>query len=537
MGILSGNSCSIITILPLGGVCNVINTSTPQSTNGLISLVVTGGTSPYDVRWDNGQIGTTLTNLSTGTYKATIIDYYGDYTATTFCTVGNTSFYLEKFENCSDNTSYVYYTANLTNPEFTPSKVYKLTTQNGCWISSGITLYSGQTYISDYAQKQLNIGGPYNTCELCLPTVPPTPVYSQNLCLQSTLNSNTTQINFSSGSTINGTPSWTSVTPNYVIYYNNSSARWLLSGITLAGGGIVYRQNPSIPPIGSWTVTGPSSGSLSINLTSGICGAIPLNFLSLTTNNPQNNTLLGSVNMVGNGGVPGYTYSINGINYQQGGVFNLGYGSYVAYVKDSNGTVHSQSFTLSAPIITSYQLNITNTNNPMAVNGTLSSLSTQSFNFSVNPPLPVGKTISFKLQTIFSLTGYTSGVFSPTFTANQTTTNISNPLTTSNHTLITIPRPGCLSTPGNVNKSGVTFNYNTVTIVGGSSLPTGTVSLGVSTPTVISSNPGSCPTFGNIKCSINVSNISITPSTNNVMVSSTLTPIVFPLQLTGTITP
>ena len=111
MGQLSGNSCNIITILPLGLECDSINASTPQSTNGLIALFVTGGTSPYNVTWNNGSQGTLLTNLSPGNYTATVVDYYGDFTATTTCTVGYDTFYLEVLENCETPNNNIYYLA------------------------------------------------------------------------------------------------------------------------------------------------------------------------------------------------------------------------------------------------------------------------------------------------------------------------------------------------------------------------------------------------------------------------------------------
>ena len=49
MGQLSGNSCNIITLFPLGVECNSVNSSTPETSNGLISLYITGGTAPYNV--------------------------------------------------------------------------------------------------------------------------------------------------------------------------------------------------------------------------------------------------------------------------------------------------------------------------------------------------------------------------------------------------------------------------------------------------------------------------------------------------------
>ena len=59
MGQLSGNSCNIITILPLGVDCNSVNASTPDATNGVIVLHITGGTPPYNIVWNNGFTGFT----------------------------------------------------------------------------------------------------------------------------------------------------------------------------------------------------------------------------------------------------------------------------------------------------------------------------------------------------------------------------------------------------------------------------------------------------------------------------------------------
>ena len=172
----------------------------------------------------------------------------------------------------------------------------------------------------------------------------------------------------------------------------------------------------------------------------------------------------------------------------------------------------------------------------MIANGNTSMSANDTFTFSVNPPLPVGKSITFKLQTVIITTGFTAGSFTPTFITNQTT-NITSTLTTTSMAQISVPRPACSATPGVVNLSGVTYTYNTVTIVGGGTLPTGTLNLTVNTPTVISTSAQACATYGKLKCSVTVLNIAITPSTNNIMSSTTLTPIIFPIENTGTISP
>jgi len=94
MGLLSGNSCNIITIFPLGVDCDSLNATTPDDANGLITLYITGGTPPYNVSWDNGSQGTLITNLLPGDYTATVTDYYKDFTATTTCSVGKSYIWL-----------------------------------------------------------------------------------------------------------------------------------------------------------------------------------------------------------------------------------------------------------------------------------------------------------------------------------------------------------------------------------------------------------------------------------------------------------
>lgn len=89
MSVISGNTCSIVTILPMSISCITTNATNYNSTDGSMTLKISGGTSPYTIYWSNGsQNIQTLSNVSPGTYTATVVDYYGDYTASTYCTVG-----------------------------------------------------------------------------------------------------------------------------------------------------------------------------------------------------------------------------------------------------------------------------------------------------------------------------------------------------------------------------------------------------------------------------------------------------------------
>jgi len=82
------NPCQVYTNFPLGLRCNVI--SQPDlftNKGGILKIEVTGGTSPYEYYWSNGSQQDTIFDLSAGDYTVTVVDYYGDYTATTTCTL------------------------------------------------------------------------------------------------------------------------------------------------------------------------------------------------------------------------------------------------------------------------------------------------------------------------------------------------------------------------------------------------------------------------------------------------------------------
>ena len=81
------NECEVLTIFPMVLICNNTNPSTPQSYDGAISLMVSGGTPPYNITWEEGGSGPTKSNLGVGDYHATIVDFYGDFTANTICSL------------------------------------------------------------------------------------------------------------------------------------------------------------------------------------------------------------------------------------------------------------------------------------------------------------------------------------------------------------------------------------------------------------------------------------------------------------------
>ena len=87
MGDSLQNECNVITIFPMVIECIGINPSLPTASDGQMTVSITGGTPPYTIIWSNGNISPAIDNLSVGEYSVTVIDYYGDFSAETSCTL------------------------------------------------------------------------------------------------------------------------------------------------------------------------------------------------------------------------------------------------------------------------------------------------------------------------------------------------------------------------------------------------------------------------------------------------------------------
>ena len=86
MSYTSKNDCEVFTLFDMGVQCYPITIPSSQTSNdGILSVQVTGGTAPYSFYWGDGQRNQTLVGVSQGSYEITVVDFYGDYTATTVC--------------------------------------------------------------------------------------------------------------------------------------------------------------------------------------------------------------------------------------------------------------------------------------------------------------------------------------------------------------------------------------------------------------------------------------------------------------------
>lgn len=135
------NECGVITIFPMNIECVSISPSTTESNDGRVSVSITGGTPPYKYTWEGDNIGNdshapAIDNVSIGDYTVTVVDYWGDFTATTTCT-------LTAYTDC-------YFSGTVS--EFTPPTPTptKTPTPTPTSIPSRCDCRFGNVYISQY---------------------------------------------------------------------------------------------------------------------------------------------------------------------------------------------------------------------------------------------------------------------------------------------------------------------------------------------------------------------------------------------------
>jgi len=83
------NECGVITILPMAVECVISATTSYNSCDGEISVSISGGTPPYTTTWyPSENISPAINNVCNDvSYTAITVDYYGDFTARTVCSL------------------------------------------------------------------------------------------------------------------------------------------------------------------------------------------------------------------------------------------------------------------------------------------------------------------------------------------------------------------------------------------------------------------------------------------------------------------
>jgi len=329
----------------MGVECSLTHPS-PSSSDGSILLIITGGTPPYYITWDNGNISPVIYNLTAGVYKSVVIDSYGDFTANTECIL----------------------TGSTPTPSPTPTPTPT---------------------------------SPYITYDLCMVTnILKKGVYSQ------------IQTDFSPNGLYNSKPSWISNDSTQTIYWDSSLSQWKVSASTPTTY-TIFNSNPTYPPIyGSWFILG---GTGTVIVYEGPCSETyesPFAKLlrmddgdtqPLTIMITKNQTICGcdgGLTLKGIGGVPPYSYSINGgLTYRNIPMFsNLCSGSYNVIVADSTGKVVSSTVSLDSPS-QPITYNVKLVTSPLTVEANKTTLTKQYITtVSVTPSLPDGVYLTFKLN-------------------------------------------------------------------------------------------------------------------------------------------
>jgi len=339
------NECEPITLFPMGVECNLTHPS-PSSSDGSIYLTITGGTPPYYISWNNGNISPVIYNLTAGVYEATVIDSYGDFTANTKCIL----------------------TGSTPTPSPTPTP-----TPTTPYIEYQLCMTTNILKQGSYVETQTNFSpnGLFNSKPSWISNDSTQVIYWDSTLLQWKLSASTptTYTIFNSN-------------PTYPPIYGS----WFIIGAT--GTVIVYEGNCNqIVRIPNGRFSAESEDSVQ-----------PMNVLIT-----KNQTICGcdgGLTIKSSGGYPPYSYSINGgLTYRNIPMFsNLCSGSYNVVVSDSEGFTVSNNITLNPPSPpTTYNVKLVTLPKTLQANSTLLTKE-YTTTLSITPDLPDGTSINFKLS-------------------------------------------------------------------------------------------------------------------------------------------
>ena len=345
------NDCDVFTLFDMGVSClPIVQPKTSTSLDGILSLKITGGTSPYSIYWAGGQRSQTLVGVPQGDYEVVVVDYYGDYTARTIC-------------------SLVAPTATVTpSPTATPTVTPSGECPRLCFIATSNS--------TNYGPLQFVCNGNRN-----------------GRTIWTTLDG---QYNIV----------WNPTRTRWEITGSDPSVAF-----NPVGGGIFASTSTSLIPDSAWDIVGGLT-TYKVTMTQGICPrTLPLQ-LNLNIDNATCNTTKGcdgSITVNAQYGLPPYLFSINnGATFQSGNIFDgLCTGQYTILVIDSAN--NTQTITGSVgfdeqPV--TYQLALSaNTSATQTISLDNYNSRTTYYEVVSTPPLPEGITVTFDL-TISSLKTY-----------------------------------------------------------------------------------------------------------------------------------
>lgn len=368
------NECTPITLLNLNVQCgSYIQPSTSTSFDGSVSVIISGGTSPYTITWSNGvtqsvNSGSTITNLNIGSYIATVVDYWGDYTAVTTCILTGLT---TTTTSTTTTTTQVPYSN-----EFCMSFTQNGSTNLINFVYGG--LFNGQPYwVSDdpigYTITGNTLGTEWRVNGFSNPSYASTNAQPPNSVWNT--------LGFGTPATITTTDgSCTPIILSPMIYSSPEPNNII---------------------------------NLKLSKNEPLCGCD------------------GSITILSSNGTPPYSYSIdNGVSYKNSPIFdNLCEGLYTISVNDDDGNSSNSSISLSKPPLpTQYTISL-NKKSKIISNDSSTKTKITDISFLVSPKLPNGAYITFdiihnntfKCAPVFSAA---SLVTNTTFTKNSLPVNL-----------------------------------------------------------------------------------------------------------------
>lgn len=327
----------------------------------------------------------------------------------------------------------------------------------------------------------------------------PTPPTPPNLCMSFTRELTNNLWLFTPYGTINGRPFWTYTT--YTIVWNPAipanaggpNGRWEMA---LNSGLLFTTTNTTDTPDSGWYAIGNgASGIHNLQVTQGSCPTVTNLTAEVTTTNTTcyNTTPCdGSAVVIPSGGVPPYTYSLDGVNFQTSNIIqNLCEGRYAITTKDSTNATTINRFAIgydNVPIVYTITTQINNTNT--LVSSPQQKVTQSYWQLVFDNPIPVGTTVNLTLilNTNQRLNGPGNGTISYTNDVYKNSTQLTQASSTS--TISSSPRPLCsLET---ISSTANTETYN-VTLTNGD-VVSGISTSNLTITNLVTSSTSSCST-------------------------------------------
>ena len=287
VGAVLVNECLPISIPVMSVVCETSNVTTYGGNDGSVELIITGGTPPYNILWQNGNTGYGIYNLIFGSYEYTVTDYYGDYIINSSCLVqqppvptpppplSNICMTVTVDRVTERNTYIPSYSTNGTVMYIRDDGQGDITrvTYLGvpCWsLNSELTAGDMVNYNLEYPPLTGWTWMIENSEGYAEATIGDCQNY-EDFCMTLNVNSFATQpyrIQFQQSIDVNGQPSWSDTTGIYNIVWtpaqSNNPPYWSLIGLPGYFTNPIVNNDPTVPPLNGWTVQG-TSGNIETN--------------------------------------------------------------------------------------------------------------------------------------------------------------------------------------------------------------------------------------------------------------------------------